>query len=90
MDNNISSSELFCDLHDRKVNGCGNSRHNRQRMPTNTGINSLQFKEGDVDCNVKGDRSVVCWKDKTEVYVVIKIHNPPTSGHFVEEEERPS
>jgi hypothetical protein len=63
-DNNFSSSELFCDLHNRKINICGNSRHNRHSMPTNSGKNTLLLKEGDNDCNVQGDTSVVCWKGK--------------------------
>jgi hypothetical protein len=32
----------------------------------------------------------VCWKGKTEVYVFTKIHNPPASGHFVDETETAS
>jgi len=56
----------------------------------NSWINSLLFKEGDIDCNVQGDTSVVCWKGKTEVYVVTKIHNPPKSDHFVDEAEKES
>jgi len=54
-------------------------------MPANTAINTFLFKKGDIDCNVKGDTSAVCWKGMTEVYVVTKIHNFPASGHFVDE-----
>jgi len=90
MDNNFSSSELFCDLHNRKINSCGNSRHNRQVMPANTAINTFLFKEGDIDCSVQGDTSVVCWKGKAEVYIVTKIHKPLASGHFVKEAETAS
>jgi hypothetical protein len=35
---------------------------------------------------VKGGKSAVCWKDKREVYLLTNMHEPPASGHYVDEE----
>jgi hypothetical protein len=55
-------------------------------MPANFGPKTLKLKKGDIICKVKGGTSAVCWKDKREVYLLTNMHNPPASGHFVDEE----
>ena len=40
--------------------------------------------------NIKNTAQVLCWKDEKEVYLLTNMHNPPASGHFVEEEENTS
>jgi hypothetical protein len=36
---------------------------------------------------VKGQKRAVCWKDEKKLYLLTNMHNPPPSGHFVEEKE---
>jgi hypothetical protein len=86
MDNYCSSPQLFSDLHKRKINSCGTVRHNRKGMLPNFGPKVLKLKKGDILCKVKGGTSAVCWTDKREIYLFTNMHEPPISGHYVDEE----
>jgi hypothetical protein len=55
-------------------------------MPANFGPKMLKLKKGDLLCKVKGGASAVCWKDKQEVYLLTNMHQPPATGHYVNEE----
>jgi hypothetical protein len=45
----------------------------------------MKLKKGDIVTRVKGHLSVVCSKDKRDVYVLPNMHSPPVDGNFRDE-----
>ncbi|PNF24209.1 hypothetical protein B7P43_G15857 [Cryptotermes secundus] len=74
MDNYFSSPALFDDLLDRKINSCGTVRNDRRGMPQEIRPKSMKLH-----------LSVVRWKDKRDVYVLMNFHPPPLEGNFRDE-----
>ncbi|XP_023704971.1 piggyBac transposable element-derived protein 4-like [Cryptotermes secundus] len=85
MDNYFSSPALFDDPLDRKINSCRTVRNDRRGMPQEIRPKSMKLKKGDIVTRVKGHLSVVHWKDKREVYVLMNMHPPPLDGNFRDE-----
>jgi GH43 family beta-xylosidase len=42
---------------------------------------SMKLKRGDIVTRVKGHLSVVCSKNKRDVYVLMNMHSPPVDGN---------
>ncbi|PNF40809.1 hypothetical protein B7P43_G16650 [Cryptotermes secundus] len=85
MDNYFSSPALFDDLLDRKINKCGTIHNDRRGMPQEIWPKSIKLKKGDIVRRVKRHLSVVRWKDKRDVYVLMNMHPPPLEGNFRDE-----
>ena len=86
MDNYFSSSALFDDLFGRKINCCQAVRNDRQGMPKDIiSSQAIKAKKGDTITRVRGNQSIVHWKDKRDVYVLTNIHTPPVEGNFCDE-----
>jgi hypothetical protein len=45
-------------------------------------LKSMKLKKEDIVTRVKGQLSVVCSKDKCDVYVLMNMHSPPVVGNF--------
>lgn len=85
MDNYFSSPILYDDLFERKINSCGTVRYNRRGIPQDIGPKNMKLKRGDIVTRVKGNLSVVRWRDKRDVYLLTNMHSPPLEGNFVDE-----
>jgi hypothetical protein len=45
----------------------------------------MKLEKGDIATRVMGHLSVVCSKDKHDVYVLKNFHSPPVDGNFQDE-----
>jgi hypothetical protein len=45
----------------------------------------MKLKKGDIVTRVKEHLSVVCLRDKCDVYVLTNMHSPPVGGNFRDE-----
>jgi hypothetical protein len=45
----------------------------------------VKLKKGDIVTRVRGHLSVICSKDKCDVYVLVNMHSPPVDGNFRDE-----
>ncbi|PNF34414.1 hypothetical protein B7P43_G13948 [Cryptotermes secundus] len=88
MDSYFSSPALYDDLLEHRINLCGTVRNDRRGMPQEIRPKSLKLKKGDIVTRVKGNLSVVRWKDKRDVYVLTNMHPPPLDGNFRDESGR--
>jgi hypothetical protein len=43
---------------------------------------SIKLKKGDIVTGVKGHLTVVRWKEKHDVYILMNMHPPPVDGNF--------
>ena len=57
-------------------------------MPKDISSWALQAKKGDIITQVRGNQSVVRWKDKRDVCVLTNVHIPPVEGNFCDESGR--
>jgi len=85
MDSYFSSPALFDDLSGRKINCCGTVRNDRRGMPKDISSRTIKAKKGDIITRVRGNQSIVRWKDKRDVYVLTNMHTPPVEGNFCDE-----
>ncbi|PNF36309.1 hypothetical protein B7P43_G00540 [Cryptotermes secundus] len=85
MDSYISSPALYDDLLERKIYTCGTVSNDRHGMPQEIRPKLMKLKKGDIVTRVKGNLSVVLWKDKRDVYVLTNMHPPPLDGNFQDE-----
>jgi hypothetical protein len=85
MDSYFSSPALFSDLFGRKINCCGTVRSDRRGMPKDISSRVIKSKKGDIITRVRGNQSIVRWKDKRDVYVLTNMHSPPVEGNFCDE-----
>jgi len=81
----FSSPALFDDLFGRKINCCGTVHNDRRGMPKDISSRAIKAKKGDIIMRVRGNPSIVHWKDKCNVYVLTNMHTPPVEGNFCEE-----
>ena len=51
-------------------------------MPKDISSQAIEAKKGDIITRVRGNQSIVRWKDKCDVYVLTNIHIPPVEGNF--------
>jgi hypothetical protein len=70
----FTSPVLYEDLFQRKINSCGTVRHDRRQIPQDTRPKTLKLKRGDTVTRVRGNPSVVRWKDRRDVYVLTSTH----------------
>ena len=42
----------------------------------------MKSKKGGIITQVRGNQSIVRWKDKHDVYVLTNMHTPPVEGNF--------
>ena len=85
MDSYFSSPALFNDLSGRKIKCCGTVRNDSRGMPKDISSRAMKAKKGDITTRVGGNQSIVCWKDKRDVYVLTNMHTPPGEGNFYDE-----
>ena len=85
IDSYFSSPALFDDQFRRKINCCGTVRSDRQGMPTDISSWAIKAKKGDIITRIRGNLSIVHWKDKRDVYVLTNMHTPPVEGNFCNE-----
>jgi hypothetical protein len=45
----------------------------------------MTLEKGDIVARVMGQVSVVRWKNKRDVFVLINVHSPPVDGNFRDE-----
>jgi hypothetical protein len=43
---------------------------------------SMKLKKGNIVTRIKGHLSVICLKDKRDVYVLMNMHSPPVDSNF--------
>jgi hypothetical protein len=77
----FSSPDLFSNLHSKKINCCGSVRLNQKGMPQEF-RNTLKLKQDDIRTRVRGNLTVMIWKDKKHVNMLMNIHHPPAEGNF--------
>jgi len=82
MDSYFSSPALFNDLFGRKINCCRTVRNDRREMPKDISSRATKTKKGDIITQVRGNQSIVRWKDKRDVYVLTNTHTTPVEGNF--------
>jgi len=82
MDSYFSLPALFVDLFRRKVNCCRTVCNDRQGRPKDISSRAIKAKKGNIITWVRGNQSVVHWKDKRDVYVLTNMHTPPVEGNF--------
>ena len=68
MDSYFSSPALFDDLFRREINCCGTVRDDRRGMPKDISSPAIKAKKGDIITRARGNQSIVCCKDKRDVY----------------------
>ncbi|PNF17185.1 hypothetical protein B7P43_G06584 [Cryptotermes secundus] len=85
MDNFFSSPDLFDELMTKKISCCGTVRPNRKGLPQDIRNRQLRLKKGDIRVRVRGDMTVLVWKDKRDVYMLTNMHAPPAEGNFCDE-----
>jgi hypothetical protein len=85
MDNFFSSPNLFDELTTKKINCCGTVRPSRKGLPQELRNRKLGLKKGDIRVRVRGDMTMLVWKDKRDVYMLTNIHGPPAEGNFCDE-----
>ena len=51
-------------------------------MPKDISSRAIKAKKGDIITRVRGNQSIVRWKDKRDVYVLTNMHSPPVEGNF--------
>ena len=78
----FSSPALFDNLFRRKINCCGTVFSDRRGMPKDVSFRAIKAKKGDIITRVRGNQSIVCWKDKRDVYVLTTMPTPPVEGNF--------
>jgi hypothetical protein len=54
-------------------------------MPKDISSRAIKTKKGDIITGVRGNQSVVRWKDNRDVYVLTNMHTPPVEGNFCDE-----
>jgi len=84
----FSSPALFDDLSGRKINCCRTVRNDRRGMPKDISSRTLKAKKRDIITQVRGNQSIVRWKDKHDVYVLTNMHTPPVEGNFCDRSGR--
>jgi len=85
MDNVFSSPDLYDDLAQKKIFYCGTVRLHRKGMPKDLKPKTLRLKHGDIRVRTRGDLTAVVWKDKIDVCLLTKIHDPPREGNYRDE-----
>ena len=85
MDNSFTLPALFDDLFQWKINACGTVRHDRRGRPWDIGPKYLKMKRGNIVTRVRGTLWAVCWKDRSDVYILTKMHATPVEGNFTQE-----
>jgi len=54
-------------------------------MPKDISSWAIKAKKGDIITQLRGNQSIVHWKDKHDVYVLTNMHTPPVEGNFCDE-----
>jgi len=85
MDSYFLSPALFDDLFGKKINCCRTVHNDRLGMPKDISSWVIKAKKGDIVMLVRGNRSIIHWKDKRDVYVLTNMHTPPVEGNFCDE-----
>jgi len=85
MDSYFLSPALFDDLFGKKINSCRTVRNDRRGMLKDISSRAMKSKKGDIITRVRGNQSIVRWKDKRDVYVLTNMHTPPVEGNFCDE-----
>ena len=85
VDSYFSSPALFDDLFGKIINCCRTVRNDRRGMPKDISSRAMKSKKGDIITRVRGNKSIVCWKDKCDVCVLTNMHTPPVEGNFCDE-----
>jgi len=85
MDSYFSSPALFNDLFGKKINCCRTVHNDRPGMPKDISSRVIKAKKGDIVMMVRGNQSIIHWKDKRNVYVITNMHTPPVEGNFCDE-----
>jgi hypothetical protein len=76
MDNYFSSPDLHNNLTGQKLNCRSTVRSNCKGMPDDFRSKILKLKWGDTRVRTSGDMTAVVWKDKCDVHMLTKIHDP--------------
>jgi len=85
MDSYFLSPVLFDDPFGKKINCCGTVRNDKRGMPKDISSQAMKSKKGDIITRVRGNQSIVRWKDKRDVYVLTNTHTPPVEDNFCDE-----
>jgi hypothetical protein len=51
-------------------------------MPKDNSSRAIKAKKRDIIMRVRGNQSIVHWKDKCDVYVLTNVHIPPVESNF--------
>ena len=74
MDSYFLSPALFDDLIGKK-----------NKLLRNISSWAIKAKKGDIIMWVRGNQSIVHWKDKHDVYLLTNMHTSPVEGNFCDE-----
>ena len=85
MDNFFSSPELSDDLAKKQIYCCGSVRPNRRGMPQDLALKTTKLKRGDIRVRTRADLTAILWRDKTDICMLMNIHNAPAEGNLCNE-----
>jgi hypothetical protein len=54
-------------------------------MPKDISSQVIKAKKEDIIMRVRGNQSIIHWKDKCDVYVLTNMHTPPVESNFCDE-----
>jgi hypothetical protein len=84
MDNFFSSPRLFDDLTKNKKENCYPVRSKRKGTPGSIDFKVPILKRRD-RARTRCELTAIIWKEKSEVYTLTNMHNPPAEGNFCNE-----
>ena len=79
MDNFFSASLFYDLLNNKKINACGTAQGNWKDFPQD--ISQAKIKRGDIHIQYGQSLTALCWKVKSDVYMLISMHHPSKSKH---------
>jgi len=85
MENLLSSPELFDDLAKKQIHCCGTVRPKRRVMPKDVALKIIKLKRGDIHIRTSTDLTAILWQDKTDICMLMNIHNAPVEVNFCNE-----
>ena len=85
MDNFYSSPELSDDLAKKQIYCCGTVRPNMRGMPQDLAPQTMKLKWGNIHVRTRADLTVILWWDKTDICMMMNIHDVPTESNFCSE-----
>jgi len=78
--NYFSSSDLYNDLTEQKINCCSTVRPNCKGTAHIFRSKTLKLEWGNMRVRTSGLKTAAVWEDKRGVHMLTNIHDPPADG----------